>query len=115
MKDYMFVFRGGNAPELTSSKELMQQSMMKWKAWIDEIAAKGKYVAGNPLLPNGKVIASKQKKITDGAYAEGKEIIGGYFLIKADDIEDALEISKGCPGFEYDGSVEVREIMQMEM
>ena len=115
MKEFMFVFRGGDTPELMRSPELMQQSMMKWKTWIDEIAANGKYVAGQPLQPQGKVVAGKQKKITDGPFAEGKEIVGGYFLIKADNLEDAVEMSKGCPGFENDGSVEIREIMEMEM
>ena len=115
MKEFMFVFRGGNATDENRSPEQMQQDMMKWKAWIDRIAANGKYIAGQPLVPQGKVIAGKQKKVTDGPFAEGKEVVGGYFLIKASDIDEALEISKDCPGFEYDGSVEVREVLQMNM
>ena len=115
MKEYMFVFRGGSSTDVMHSPEQMQQDMMKWKAWIDQIAASGKYIAGQPLTPEGRVIAGKQKKITDKPFAEGKEIIGGYFLIKAENFDEALEMSKGCPGFEYDGSVEVREVMQMNM
>jgi len=112
----MFVFRGSDPPpEEMQSPERMQQSLAKWKEWIDSIAAKGKYVAGQPLQRDGKVVAGKQKKITDGPFAEGKEIIGGYFLIKAENLEDAVDMSKGCPSFEYGGSVEVREIMEMNM
>jgi hypothetical protein len=115
MKDYMLLFRGGMDPRTLESPELMQQNMMKWKAWIDKIAAQGKYVGGQPLQPHGKVLAGKQKKITDGPFAESKEILGGYFQIKADSYEEAVEISKDYPGFENDGSVEVREIMEMVM
>jgi hypothetical protein len=115
MKDYMLLFRGGMNPRLMESPELMQQDMMKWKAWIDKIAAQGKYVGGQPLQPHGKVLSGKLKKITDGPFAETKEILGGYFHIKADSYEDAVEISKEYPGFENDGSVEVREIMEMVM
>ena len=115
MKEYMLVFRGGMTPESMESPELMQKSMMQWKAWIEKIAAQGKYIAGQPLQPHGKVLSGKQNKVTDGPFAESKELLGGYFLIKADNIEEAVEISKDYPGFEHDGSVEVREIMQMSM
>jgi len=51
------------------------------------------------------------KQITDGPYAESKEIVGGYLGIKANDLDEAIEIAKGCPIFDYDGSTEVREIL----
>jgi hypothetical protein len=47
----------------------------------------------------------------DGPFAEGKEVVGGYLLIRSNDLDEAVEISKGCPGYEFDGSVEVREIL----
>lgn len=114
MKEFLFIFRGCDNPEAYDSAQIMQESMLKWKAWIDAIAAQGKYIAGQPLQPEGKVVNGKRMKITDGPFAEGKELVGGYILIKAEDLDDAVEISKGCPGFEFDGSVEVREILAME-
>ena len=48
-------------------------------------------------------------------FVEGKEIIGGYLIVKANDLKEATEWAKGCPIFEHDGVVEVREIQQLEM
>ncbi|HTQ29550.1 MAG TPA: YciI family protein [Puia sp.] len=115
MKEYLFIFRGGDDPGMRESPAMMQAHLMKWKHWIDAIAAEGKYITGQPLTTAGKVVYGKKIKITDGPYAEGKEMIGGYFLIKAGSLDEAVEMSKGCPGFEYDGSVEVREIMQVTL
>jgi hypothetical protein len=114
MKNFMFIFRGGETME-DASPETMQAHFGKWKAWIDEIAAKGKYSTGDPLVPGGAVVSGADKKITDGPFAEGKELIGGYFIIKAESLEDAIEISKDCPDLEMDGSVEIREIMEVNM
>ena len=49
--------------------------------------------------------------ITDGPYAEVKEIVGGYLLVKTDTLDDAVELSKGCPGLLDGGTVEVRDVM----
>ena len=66
-------------------------------------------------LASARKIVSSKTMVTDGPYAEGKEIVGGYMIIKANDLNEATEVSKDCPIFEYDGSVEVREIVKMEM
>ena len=55
------------------------------------------------------------KNVTDGPYTEGKEVVGGYFIINAKDIDEAVAISKGCPDFELGGSVQVRQVMKMDM
>lgn len=113
MKEFLFIFRGGDARQQQVSPESMQQHMQKWTAWMQKLAGENKMLAGQPLAGDGKVIAGKSKKITDGPYAEGKEMIGGYLLVKANDYAEAVEISMDCPGFELDGSVEVREIQQL--
>ena len=54
--------------------------------------------------------------VTDGPFMEGKEMVGGYLICKADSLEEAVEISKGCPILEYEsGIVEVREIQELKM
>jgi hypothetical protein len=53
--------------------------------------------------------------VTDGPFAESKDIVGGYTLVQARDLDEAVELSKGCPIFEGEGVVEVRPIMQMNM
>ena len=51
--------------------------------------------------------------MTDGPFAESKEVVGGYLIIQAKDMNEAAEIAKGCPGYEYNGSTEIRDIHKM--
>ena len=116
MKEFMLVFRSSMHNEevfANQSPEEMQAELAKWNTWMAGIAQQGKLIGGQPLYPKGKVLKGTSKKITDGPFIEGKDIVGGYLLIKATDINDAVEISKGCPSLNSsEGSVEVREIMQ---
>ncbi|HET9057163.1 MAG TPA: YciI family protein [Chitinophagaceae bacterium] len=110
----MLIFHGGlGARGKPLSPEVMQEEMGKWMAWIDKLVKADKYVTGEPLLPGGKLVSGPDKKITDGLYKEGAELIGGFFIIKAADINEAVEISKDCPDFAYGGSVQVRQVMKM--
>jgi len=115
MKEFLLLFRGGDAANPNRSPEQMQQHMMKWKAWMEKLAQMDKFNGGQPLTQEGKVIWGSAKKVTDGPFVEGKEVVGGYIVIRAKDYNDAIEISKGCPIFEHDGIVEVREIDQRNM
>ena len=110
MQDFMFIFRGGSdASDL--SPEDMQNHMEKWFQWVEELKAKDIYVGGEALTPMGKTISGKNALITDGPFAEGKELVGGYFVVKANSLEEAVEIAKtGYPDFIYNGAVEVREV-----
>src|SRR5260370_41554414 len=115
MKEFMVVFRGSVQKEealANQSPEEMQKEMARWNNWMGNIAQQGKLIGGQPLYPQGKVLKGTSKKLTDGPFIEGKDMVGGYLLIKATDINDAVEISKGCPSLNSpEGSVEVREIM----
>jgi len=113
MKEYMYLFRGGDVERRQQSPEEMQEHMQKWGDWMESLGKSGNLVTGLPLAEGGKVVKKGGEMITDGPYTEGKEIVGGYLIVKAQDLEDAAELSRGCPIFEYDGNVEVREIMPM--
>jgi len=115
MEKFMLIFHGGMDPS-TSSPEAMQAQMGKWMAWIDKLNKTEQYVAGEPLLPGGKLVSGKNgKSITDGPYTEGKEVVGGFFIINAKDLDEATAIAKDCPDYEYGGSVQVRQVMKIEM
>lgn len=76
----------------------------------------GKLLGAQPLTPEGKVVRGSKKVVSDGPFMEGKEMVGGYLACKADSLEEAVEISKGCPILEFDnGIVEVREIKELKM
>lgn len=113
----MFLFRGGDANRLNAqaNPQEWQAHMMKWKVWMDTLAAEGKMLGGEPLDKPGKVLTGRGKKITDGPFAEGKEVVGGYLIVNASSMDQAVEISQGCPIFEHDGTVDVRPVQELNM
>jgi hypothetical protein len=118
MSEFLYVYRNevqsGSQP--APSPEQMQSIMQKWMTWMKQLGEKGHLKdGGHPLEPSGKVVKGKQKSVTDGPYAESKDIVGGYTLVEARDIAQAVELSLGCPIFESGGMVEVRPIMKMNM
>ena len=114
MEKFMLIFHGGQIDG--ASPEQMQAHMGKWMAWIDKLAKTEQYVSGEPLLPGGKLLSGKAgKTVTDGPYTEGKEVVGGFFIIKAKDMDEAVVISKDCPDYELGSTVQVRQVMKMEM
>jgi hypothetical protein len=113
MSQFVYLYRGGEAGR---SPEKMEQMMQKWMAWMKQLGDKGHIKdIGHPLESTGKLVKGKQKAVTDGPFAETKDIVGGYTLIEARDLEEAVELSKGCPIFEVEGAVEVRPVMKMNM
>ena len=115
MKDFLLIFRDTLANTEAYAKlspAELEADMQLWNAWMNGLAESGKLVGGQPLLPDGKVIKGPSRKTTDGPFIEGKDIVGGYLLIKAKDLNEATELSKGCPALlSPEGTVEVREIM----
>ncbi len=113
MSEFMFLYRGGNRP---TSPEEVQQVMQKWMAWFKDLAAEGHVVdRGQPLERSGKVVQAGTKSIIDGPFAEAKDVVGGYTLIKASDISQAAELANGCPVLDRGGQVEVRPVMKLDM
>jgi hypothetical protein len=113
MEKFIYLFRGGLDSRL--SPEAMQAHMQKWMVWMESLGKKGNLVGGEPLQPSGKQVSGKNKAVTDGPFVEAKEMVGGYLIVNAKDIDEAVEISKGCPIFEMDGKLEVRPIQKMAM
>lgn len=110
---FLLLFRSPQAgPDPTP--EEMQQIFGKWMAWLKALKAKGQYVGGDRLDDAGKVVRSPRgASVTDGPYAEAKEAVGGYIIVSADTLAQAVEIAKGCPGLDYEGIVEVRPIEKL--
>ena len=114
MEKFMLIFHGGQIDNM--SPEEMQAQMGKWFAWIEKLNKTEQYVAGEPLLPGGKLVSGKNgKTVTDGPYTEGKEVVGGFFIIKAKDMDEAVTIAKDCPDFDLNATVQVRQVMKMDM
>lgn len=107
----MLIFRGtdwhkGLSPEVT------QQVAGQWMAWFQRLKDQGIVTAGNPLENTGKLVSGKQGRVVaDGPFAESKEAIGGYFLLRVDSLDEATAIAQECPGLPYGSIVEVRPVM----
>lgn len=111
MSQFLYVYRGGQRADNPADGERVMQ---KWVAWMEDLGKKGHLKdRGQPLEPTGKVVRGKDKVVTDGPFAESKDLIGGYTLVEAKDLSQAAELSKSCPIFEAGGFVEVRPIMEM--
>ena len=114
MSKFLYLFRAQEREFKPASPEEMERVMKAWTAWIDGLRAQGHLVqTGERLDRGGKVVRGKSKTISDGPYAETKDIVGGYMLVQANDLAQAVELSKGCPIFDIDGLLEVRPIVAM--
>jgi hypothetical protein len=112
----MYLFRNSGAdPMAELSPEEKQAHMEKWGAWMGTLGERGILEGGEPLNGEGKRVVGSDKVVSDGPYAEGKEVVGGYLIVNAASIDEAVEVSKQCPIFENDGQIEVREIMDMNV
>ena len=113
MKDFLFVFRNDYKAMPPSTPEETKAVTKQWMDWIGSIAAQNKLTdRGSSLTSKGKVVKANNV-ITDGPYTEIKELIGGFSIVKAESLEAAVELTKGCPIFADGGNVEVREINVM--
>jgi hypothetical protein len=113
MSEYLYLYRGSNP---TATPQEQQESMKRWGDWFKELGAKGNLKSpGQPLDQAGKVVKGTNKSVVDGPFAEAKDIVGGYSLVDAKDLDHAVELARGCPIFKSGGSVEVRPVMQLGM
>jgi hypothetical protein len=116
MKEYLLLFRGGDAGTLQKSPDEWQAHMQKWMEWMGGLTQQGKFVGAQPLNATGKHITGTKKVVTDGPFMEGKEMVGGYLMCKADTYDEAVAIAKSCPILEFEsGIVEVREVQELKM
>jgi hypothetical protein len=118
MSEFVLLYRDSREArrKRQSSPERAQQEVKKWQAWFKAMTEKGQLKhLGQPLDFAGKVIGGKKKTITDGPFSESKDIIGGYSVIEAKDLDEAAKIASGCPIIEAGGKVEVRPVLQMNL
>lgn len=113
MQQYALIMRHEDGGKI-ASPEQMQQWMQQTMDWINGIAAQNKFVSGTGLpFDNARVVTTRDGKalVTNGPFGNIKETIGGYIVVKAESIDEAVAFAKGCPVLQGEGnSVEVRLI-----
>lgn len=109
--EYLLIFRGTDWSKSLSPEE-MQNVASQWMAWFKRLSEEGKVLGGNPLDTESKVVSGKNgRTISDGPFAESKEAIGGYFLLRVDTMDEAVAIAQQCPGLPHGAKVEVRHVL----
>jgi len=111
MKDFMMIFIGESYADMGLSPEQMQERMGKWFAWSEKMGKTGNLKGGNALTDAVRRVSGSERTVTDLASAEVKELIGGYYVISANNIDEVVEIAEGYPDYDLGGTVEIREIM----
>lgn len=111
MSEYVYLYRMPPGPP--ASPQEMQGRMQTWMKWMKDLETKGALVsAGHPLGNEGGVVKDKGA-VSDGPYAEMKDVIGGYSIVRAESLSEAMKHASGCPILAGGGAVEVRPIAKM--
>ena len=106
----MLLFRRDiTAKELSPGQ--MQEIGKKWWTWRSELESGNKIVAsGNRLSKAGRVV-KENNVVTDGPYAEIKEMLAGYMILRSENFDEAVAIARACPILLQGGNVEVRQFI----
>ena len=110
MEEFILLFRHEDGSKI-ASPEQMQIWMKQTMDWIGGIAAQNKFVVGNGLPFDDSRVVGHNNVVTNGPFGDIKETLGGYIIVKADSIDEAVEFAKGSPVLQGEGNtVEVRRI-----
>ena len=114
MDEFILIFRHQDGNKVASPEQI-QIWMKQTMDWIGGIAAQNKYSGGNGLLFDDAKVVRHNSVVTNGPFGEIKETIGGYMIVKADSINEAVEFAKGSPVLQGEGNtVEVRKIAKRD-
>ena len=112
---YIFLVRGAACDAGSHSPEQMQPQMREVYAWIDGLTKKGVMTAAQPLTREGKTLSGKNGSlISDSIAAESKEAVGGFFIVNASTMEEAVSIARTSPAFNHGARLEVRQIASLD-
>jgi hypothetical protein len=113
MAQFLLLMRGGDEAWSGYTPEQMEEVLGRYFAWSDQLRREGRLISADELHPGGRTVRARDGRlVVDGPYAETKEGIGGYYLIRAADEAEAAEIAKGCPILGHGGFVDVRAIVE---
>lgn len=113
---YLLLLYDDEQKDAARTEAEAEANMNKWFAYDKHINEAVTVVGGNALQPTGTATTVRKNAggtlVSDGPFAETKEQLGGYYLIEAENLDQAIEIASGAPHLEEGGSVEIRPIME---
>jgi len=113
MPQFMLLLHDRPSALATMSPAEMQAVIERYLAWSRGLREQNRLVEGRKLTQDAGRRMQRGAAgllVTDGPYAESKEVIGGYFVVEARDYEDAVALATGCPHLDYEGTIEVRQV-----
>lgn len=116
MPKYLLLLHDDPAPFLAMSPQQMQAAIEQYMAWGTRLRERGLLGQSHKLADEpGRVVRSNSGKVrvTDGPYSETKEVLGGFYIVTADNYDAAVELTRDCPHLLHGGTIEVRQIDEM--
>ena len=114
---YMLLLVGDESQYADRSEEDMAADMQRWEEYTKELVEAGAFVSGEGLGPSASAttlrIEHGERILTDGPFAETKEQVGGFYVIRARDLDEAIEWAAKLPSAAY-GFTEIRPVMDYE-
>ena len=110
MKRFIILVREPDGRQDDHTEEQIKAHRANWNKWFEKYGKSGNFLGGSALSLNGKIITGPGAKVVDEIHKVGTEIVGGYLLITAEDLDAAVAIAREIPVFEFDGYLEVREL-----
>lgn len=111
--EYLLLIRGTHWSHGMSPAEL-QSVMADFYGWVDGLVQRGVHRGAQPLMEEGKVVSgAKGVIVTDGAFAESKEAIAGYFLLAVAGLDEAVALAQACPILAHGAQIEVRPVADL--
>lgn len=93
--------------------EAMSANMSAWWKYTNDMQEAGKYVVGDALQPTATATTVRSDAVIDGPYAETKEQLGGYYIVEAADLDEAINWAKRMPHMAQGGATEVRPVLDL--
>ncbi|MEM9887165.1 MAG: YciI family protein [Bacteroidota bacterium] len=114
MKKYLLLLHEDAEQLKNLSPKEMETLVGAHMAWAEKLGTTGHLIAGEALAEKGVQITGKESIVKDGTFLEVKEMIGGFYYLQAENLEQAIELAKGCPCHVWGGRTEIRPIMEYE-
>ena len=113
---YLILIYGDPAVAANMTEAEGREVVGEYFAYTQGLEDAGVFLGGNPLEGTDSAttvrVRNGERLLTDGPFAETREVLGGYYLIECDSLDAALEYAAACPGARA-GSIEVRPVMAM--
>jgi len=111
MKDFMLIFISEDYQSMGISPDQMQERYGRWFAWNQKMRDQGIVKGGEALHTAAKRISGSDRVVSDGPFVEGKDLVGGFYIVQAEDFDGAIKIAQDYPDYDLGGRVEIREVM----